>query len=84
MIILGPVLPPKPKPKPKPKPHKLFGEDEFLYTDHDVELSDFGTTQIEIFGYVENKGFAIPEDGSYTLEDGNVITITNGIVTSFS
>ena len=82
-MILGPVLPPKPKPKPKPKPHKLDNGQE-IYTDWNANFSNFATEQIEVFGYVENEGFAIPEDGNYTLETGEQFTLTNGIVTSFS
>jgi hypothetical protein len=84
MIILGPVLPPKPKPKPKPKPHTLYGGEDTLYTNWDADFSNFASEEIEVFGYVENEGFALPEDGNYTLENGKVITLTDGIVSAFS
>jgi hypothetical protein len=79
-MILGPVIPPKPKPKPKPKPHKIYDSEDYLYTDCGVDLANYEAEEIEIFGYVENEGFAVPENGEYKLQSGETITISDGIV----
>jgi len=79
-MILGPVIPPKPKPKPKPKPHKIYDSEDYLYTDCGTDFANYQTEEIEVFGYVENEGFATPENGVYRLEDQTEITLNNGIV----
>lgn len=85
MITLGPVPKPKPlgKPKPKPKPHLTSSGDEF-YTDWNVDINDFASQPIEVFGYVDGDDFAPILDDSLELEDGRIMTLSNGIIQSIS
>jgi hypothetical protein len=83
MINLGPV--PKPKLKGKPKPKKIFTIDgEEIFYDWDLILEEYPITPVEVWGWVENDGYAPLLDQSINLADGRVLTTLNGYVSSIS
>lgn len=84
-MIIGPVPKPKPleKPKPKPKPHLTEDRSEF-YTDWNVDINDWATSTIEVFGYIEGEDFAPLADQDLVLEDIRIMTVYNGCIQSIS
>jgi hypothetical protein len=73
----APLGPKKPKKKPKPKSIE-FINDDVAFIDGDFEL----VSGVEIYVCIDEDAsdFAPLQSGSYTLENGVVITVTDGIV----
>lgn len=73
----APLGPRKPKKKPKPK-QVNFINDEFGFIDGNAEL----VTSVEIYACIDEDAseFELVQSGTYTLENGGVVTVIDGII----
>jgi hypothetical protein len=75
-----------PRPRKKPKPKSFFTPDnEEVFYSHDLDLANYASSDIHLFGWLnDTEGFILLADQIINDNNGQEITITNGIISAIS